>query len=171
MGLSRAPRLGFFAEPPFQAGVLISMTKNAMQFLSNGSVILPASEHPNGAGSVAIQPSSEGLPLGCPTIGEGEFCVKVVNSKQVNHVNKPAVPFFRRESNEIVRTLVDPGRRRCRHARSGRRSVKSAKFEDNLQVAGQNLVLNGAGVRVKIIVDVYAAGLYLPARRLPKARP
>ena len=42
--------------------------------------------------------------------------------------------------------------------------VKSAKFEDNLQVAGQNLVLNGAGVRVKIIVDVYAAGLYLPSK-------
>lgn len=40
--------------------------------------------------------------------------------------------------------------------------VKSAKFEDTLQVGNQNLVLNGAGVRVKIIVDVYAAGLYLP---------
>ncbi len=40
--------------------------------------------------------------------------------------------------------------------------VKSAKFEDTLQVGSQALVLNGAGVRVKIIVDVYAAGLYLP---------
>lgn len=40
--------------------------------------------------------------------------------------------------------------------------VKSAKFEETLQVGNQNLVLNGAGVRVKIIVDVYAAGLYLP---------
>lgn len=40
--------------------------------------------------------------------------------------------------------------------------VKSAKFEDTLQVGNQALVLNGAGVRVKIIVDVYAAGLYLP---------
>ncbi|MGE5450983.1 MAG: chalcone isomerase family protein [Acidobacteriota bacterium] len=42
--------------------------------------------------------------------------------------------------------------------------VKSAKFEDTLQVGNQNLVLNGAGVRVKIIVDVYAAGLYLPSK-------
>lgn len=40
--------------------------------------------------------------------------------------------------------------------------VKSAKFEETLQVGSQALVLNGAGVRVKIIVDVYAAGLYLP---------
>lgn len=42
--------------------------------------------------------------------------------------------------------------------------VKSAKFEDTMQVGNQSLVLNGAGVRVKIIVDVYAAGLYLPSK-------
>lgn len=48
--------------------------------------------------------------------------------------------------------------------------VKSAKFEDTLQVGNQSLVLNGAGVRVKIIVDVYAAGLYLPAKVKSEAK-
>lgn len=39
--------------------------------------------------------------------------------------------------------------------------VKGVKFGDTYQVANQNLVLNGAGVRVKVIVNVYAAGLYV----------
>jgi hypothetical protein len=42
--------------------------------------------------------------------------------------------------------------------------VKGAKFADTYQVANQALQFNGAGVRVKIIVDVYAAGLYLPKK-------
>jgi len=42
--------------------------------------------------------------------------------------------------------------------------LKGAKFEDTYQVANQSLQLNGAGVRVKFIVDVYAAGLYLPKK-------
>ncbi|WP_374318863.1 chalcone isomerase family protein [Aquabacterium sp.] len=42
--------------------------------------------------------------------------------------------------------------------------LKGAKFEDTYQVASQTLQLNGAGVRVKFIVDVYAAGLYLPKK-------
>jgi hypothetical protein len=39
--------------------------------------------------------------------------------------------------------------------------VKGVKFPDTYQTAGQTLQLNGAGVRVKVIVDVYAAGLYV----------
>ncbi|HYR26010.1 MAG TPA: chalcone isomerase family protein [Aquabacterium sp.] len=39
--------------------------------------------------------------------------------------------------------------------------IKGVKFSDTAQVASQSLQLNGAGVRVKIIVDVYAAGLYI----------
>lgn len=39
--------------------------------------------------------------------------------------------------------------------------VKGAKFNDTYQLANQALQLNGAGVRVKVIVDVYAAGLYV----------
>jgi hypothetical protein len=39
--------------------------------------------------------------------------------------------------------------------------IKGAKFNDTYQLGSQALVLNGAGVRVKIIVDVYAAGLYV----------
>jgi Chalcone isomerase-like len=44
------------------------------------------------------------------------------------------------------------------------RDVRGVGFSDQDQVAGQPVVLNGAGVRVKVVLDVYAAGLYLPHR-------
>ncbi|NBD21541.1 hypothetical protein GTZ97_12790 [Aquabacterium fontiphilum] len=40
--------------------------------------------------------------------------------------------------------------------------VSGIKFNDTVSVAGQTLQLNGAGKRVRIIVDVYAMGLYVP---------
>jgi hypothetical protein len=40
--------------------------------------------------------------------------------------------------------------------------LEGVRFEDTIQVADQPLQLNGAGVRVKWVVDVYAASLYLP---------
>ncbi|MCZ8235412.1 MAG: chalcone isomerase family protein [Inhella sp.] len=39
-----------------------------------------------------------------------------------------------------------------------------AKFETSADVAGQKLVLNGAGVRYRAVFKVYAAGLYLKAK-------
>ena len=42
--------------------------------------------------------------------------------------------------------------------------VRGVKFADTATVAGQPLQLNGAGVRVKVIIDVYAAGLYVGKR-------
>lgn len=39
--------------------------------------------------------------------------------------------------------------------------IKGAKFGDTYQVASQSLQLNGAGVRVWVMFDVYAAGLYV----------
>ena len=42
--------------------------------------------------------------------------------------------------------------------------INGIKFPDTYQVGNQALTLNGAGVRVKVIVDVYAAGLYLPKK-------
>ncbi len=44
------------------------------------------------------------------------------------------------------------------------REVGSAKFDETQAVAGQNLVLNGAGMRVKMIIKVYAVALYLPRK-------
>lgn len=38
--------------------------------------------------------------------------------------------------------------------------VGGVNVADQASVAGQNLVLNGAGVRTKIVVDVYVAALY-----------
>lgn len=42
--------------------------------------------------------------------------------------------------------------------------VAGVKFEESLPVAGNQLVLNGAGIRTKFIIKVYAAGLYLQSR-------
>lgn len=42
--------------------------------------------------------------------------------------------------------------------------VAGVTFDDRCEVAGQALVLNGAGVRTKLIIKVYAVGLYLPGR-------
>lgn len=39
--------------------------------------------------------------------------------------------------------------------------VANVKYEPTLDLAGQKLVLNGAGIRYKFVVKVYTAGLYL----------
>jgi hypothetical protein len=43
--------------------------------------------------------------------------------------------------------------------------VSGVKFQDTVKVAGTDLKLNGAGLRTKFIVKVYAAGLYLPEKK------
>ncbi len=43
--------------------------------------------------------------------------------------------------------------------------VSGVKFKDSVKVAGKDLTLNGAGMRTKFIVKVYAAGLYLPEKK------
>ncbi|HYR26707.1 MAG TPA: chalcone isomerase family protein, partial [Aquabacterium sp.] len=43
-------------------------------------------------------------------------------------------------------------------------TVAGVSFEDQLSVADQPLVLNGVGLRVKMIIKVYAMGLYVPRR-------
>ncbi|MGH6647233.1 chalcone isomerase family protein [Aquabacterium sp.] len=42
--------------------------------------------------------------------------------------------------------------------------VGGVTFDDRCEVAGKSLVLNGAGLRTKLIIKVYAVGLYLPGR-------
>jgi len=39
--------------------------------------------------------------------------------------------------------------------------ISGINFEENLQVGAEKLVLNGVGLRKKLMVKVYAAGLYL----------
>jgi hypothetical protein len=43
--------------------------------------------------------------------------------------------------------------------------VNGIKFEDTNKVGGKELKLNGAGMRTKIVIKVYAAGLYLPEKK------
>jgi nitrous oxide reductase accessory protein NosL len=43
--------------------------------------------------------------------------------------------------------------------------VNGVKLDDTAKVAGKDLVLNGAGMRTKFIVKVYAAGLYLTEKK------
>lgn len=47
--------------------------------------------------------------------------------------------------------------------------VGGVKFDDTNKVAGQDLKLNGAGMRTKFVVKVYAAGLYLPEKKTTAA--
>lgn len=42
--------------------------------------------------------------------------------------------------------------------------VGGVRFDESQVVQGQSLVLNGVGLRVKMIIKVYAMGLYLPKR-------
>lgn len=42
--------------------------------------------------------------------------------------------------------------------------VAGVKLQDKLSVGGQELVLNGAGIRTKLIVKVYVGSLYVPAK-------
>ena len=42
--------------------------------------------------------------------------------------------------------------------------VEGVKFEPTVQVGGQSLQLNGAGVRTRAVFKVYAAGLYVPQK-------
>lgn len=43
--------------------------------------------------------------------------------------------------------------------------VSGYKFDDTVKVAGKDLTLNGAGMRTKFVIKVYAAGLYLPEKK------
>jgi hypothetical protein len=43
-------------------------------------------------------------------------------------------------------------------------TVADVKLEDSISVNGQNLVLNGAGLRKKFFIKVYVGGLYLPTK-------
>lgn len=43
-------------------------------------------------------------------------------------------------------------------------TMKGVKLEDKVSVAGQELLLNGMGVRKKFFLSIYVAGLYLPQK-------
>lgn len=45
----------------------------------------------------------------------------------------------------------------------------SVKFDDSVTVAGQPLILNGAGLRTKFFMKIYALGLYLPEKKTTPA--
>ena len=43
--------------------------------------------------------------------------------------------------------------------------ISGVKFDDTVKLAGNQLKLNGVGMRTKFFVKVYAAGLYLPEKK------
>lgn len=47
---------------------------------------------------------------------------------------------------------------------AGAREVEGVNLPERITVDGQELVLNGAGVREKFFFDIYVAGLYLPQK-------
>lgn len=51
-----------------------------------------------------------------------------------------------------------------RAAAPGFTEVAGVRFDNELDLQGHRLVLNGAGIRYKVIFKVYAMGLYLPQK-------
>jgi long-chain acyl-CoA synthetase len=49
-------------------------------------------------------------------------------------------------------------------APAGSVEIEGVKLADTATVAGRDLVLNGAGLRKRLLFDVYVASLYLPAK-------
>jgi hypothetical protein len=49
----------------------------------------------------------------------------------------------------------------CLPANMSAREIGGVQLPDSVSVAGNKLILNGAGIRTKFIFDVYAGGLYL----------
>ena len=47
--------------------------------------------------------------------------------------------------------------------------LAGVKLDDSIKLAGQNLRLNGAGIRTKVIFKVYAIGLYLTDKKTTTA--
>lgn len=47
--------------------------------------------------------------------------------------------------------------------------VGGIKFDDTVKVGGKELKLNGAGIRVRVVVKVYALALYLPEKKTTTA--
>ncbi len=43
--------------------------------------------------------------------------------------------------------------------------VAGVKLDDETSLANQKLVLNGAGIRYRLVIKVYVAALYLPQKR------
>ena len=64
------------------------------------------------------------------------------------------VPFF-----ALILALVCPFSAQAQSV-----ELAGVKFDNNIDLAGQKLLLNGAGIRYKAIFKVYAAGLYLSAK-------
>ena len=51
----------------------------------------------------------------------------------------------------------------CRSTSAGPSSQR-VKLDDKISLGGKELVLNGAGIRTKLVFKVYVASLYLPAK-------
>ncbi|MBW8848777.1 MAG: chalcone isomerase family protein [Burkholderiales bacterium] len=64
----------------------------------------------------------------------------------------------------IVAALVAVGSLGGAGARADTVEVANVKYETTADLAGQKLVLNGAGIRYKFVIKVYTAGLYLTTK-------
>lgn len=51
----------------------------------------------------------------------------------------------------------------------GAAEIAGVKLDEKTSVAGQDVVLNGAGIRTRVIVDVYVGALYLSAKKTTPA--
>lgn len=80
----------------------------------------------------------------------------------------PSQPAFARRRRLLGAALAAaagvPSARVRAQSQSQSREIEGFRFESSLRVGGANLLLNGAGVRRRFYIPVYAAGLYVPQR-------
>ncbi|BBB68837.1 chalcone isomerase [Undibacterium sp. YM2] len=67
--------------------------------------------------------------------------------------------------NKTVMRLAGLALVMCMSVQASATEVAGVKFDENVQVGGTDLKLNGAGIRYKAIFKVYAAGLYLKEKK------
>ncbi|MFZ6640193.1 chalcone isomerase family protein [Undibacterium sp. TC4M20W] len=67
--------------------------------------------------------------------------------------------------NKTVMRLAGLALAVCMSVQASATEVAGVKFDENVQVGGTDLKLNGAGIRYKAIFKVYAAGLYLKEKK------
>jgi hypothetical protein len=89
----------------------------------------------------------------------------------INKVVNKLVNFWRRQTMQTIPTRIKAAFAGTLLALAASLPAAAAvdingyKFEDTAKVAGKDLKLNGAGMRTRFIVKVYAAGLYVPEKK------
>lgn len=87
------------------------------------------------------------------------------NARSATEANpKKAIVIMKFLSSKMTRAVLAAALLASTFAAQAAREVAGVKFEDQVTLANQPLVLSGVGLRTKMIIKVYALGLYAPQK-------